>query len=600
MSRFHLTTSSHRHTKAKELCNDAGLDVAASLSEDNFHISTYHKRTFENTNFQPLDSTSFIAITGTIIIDGKMGENALDSVYKTYAKSGAKEVRERSFGHYSVVIKDGDHIEIFGDPNGVYEIYYTTEEQWMVSNSLHVCSHSLSSPTVDEYKLLEKSLEVSEITDATPFTEVKRLAGNEIISANLIDGSFSVESLERPTVDWDYSGEQINAIVSDYRDRVKSVFNQITKASSNLGVQATGGLDSRSVLAGLLQQDASPSILYAVGNSPLTNTDDNDLDVAREYAKRFDLEFKKLDWGGNLPTERSGWTSLFEKYGYRYHTYGATENFYNSLSSPAIPELLLSGYAFGTVSNVYYWEQESLVPITLEQIVKEHFSYVQKFSKDQFNKKQEYLDKLVLHCQSALNRLGHDIETDEKMSVCAFARVIQLLNGRPQSAYVNVANEFSFHLSPYATFELSRPMLDFPPEHRRGERIRVKLLNELYSDILNIPIYSGIERAQINNQDELVFPRSGRERLIDFAEQSLPSLLLSTIRPVYRRLNSGPVGTSTYSELVESYQSRLSDSQLYQDEFQLKTYTNDIRVPARIAHYVHGVEQVGYDEIVRY
>lgn len=599
MSRFHLSAHKSVHEAARELCSASELTEAGESTNKGINISTYEKRTIENTNLTVFENGGFVAVTGTLIINGKMGGEALEPVYNTFTNGGAATVRDQAFGHYAVIVNEGDQVTVFGDPNGIYEIYYTTQDNWVVSNSLHLCSSSLSEPTVRKHELLVKALEVSEVTDSTIFTDVKRLAGSELLSIDTSEDKISVEQISRPDTGWEYQDESIEAVVEDYSERVMSVFADITAATSDLGIQATGGLDSRSVLAGVLQQEADPAILYAVGNSPLTNTKDNDLDLARGYAQEFDLDFRQLDWGGSLPTDQSEWTSLFRKYGYRYNTYGATQKFYDSLASSAVPELLMSGYAFGTVSNHYYWELTSSMPITLREIVEEHFSSVQKLSDDQFGRKDEYLEQLYKDCQTALNRHDLQVSPGEELPLETFVTAVQLLNGRPQSSYVNIANEFSFHLAPYATFELSRPMFDFPPEYRRGERIRVKLLEEVYPNVLNVPMFSGISRAEITEDSELVFPKSPSERLMNLVKRSLPRPLLSLISPIYQQLNSGPVGTKTYNELKRSYQPRIQDSELTAEDFDLDSYSGDIRLPARLVHYVHGVEEVGYESIVK-
>ena len=598
MSRFHLSSHKSVHEAARELCSAAELTEAGEVTNEMINISTYEKRTIENTNLTIFENGGFVAVTGTLIINGKMGGEALESVYNTFTNGGAAAVRDQAFGHYAVIINEGEQVTVIGDPNGVYEIYYTTQDNWVVSNSLHLCSSTLSEPTVSKHELLVKAFEVSEVTDCTIFTDVKRLAGSELLSIDTSRNEISVEPITRPDTGWEYQDESIEAVVEDYSERVMSVFEDITAATSDLGIQATGGLDSRSVLAGVLQQEADPAILYAIGNSPLTNTKDNDLDAARGYVQEFDLDFRQLDWGGPLPTDRSEWTTLFQKYGYRYNTYGATQKFYNSLASSAVPELLMSGYAFGTVSNHYYWELTSSMPITLRQIVEDHFSSVEKFSDDQFNRKNKYIERLHTDSQTALNRHSLQVNPAEKLPLETFVAAIQLLNGRPQSSYVNIANEFSFHLAPYATFKLSRPMLDFPPEYRRGERIRVKLLKELYPAVLNIPMFSGVSQAEITEDSELIFPESPSECVINLVGQILPRSILSQIRPIYQKLNSGPVGTETYNKLKRSYQSCIQDSELIAEDFDLESYTGDIRVPARLAHYVHGIDELGYGSAI--
>jgi hypothetical protein len=144
MSRFHLTSNPDAHRQARETCDDAGIESDGSVENDELFLTTYEKRALNTRNFLRTSDDGFVAVTGTLVIDGCLGAEALPEVHDAYTDGGVESVRERGFGQYAVLIKEGDRVTVFCDPNGVYQTYYTTDDSWFVSNSLHLCGQSLN------------------------------------------------------------------------------------------------------------------------------------------------------------------------------------------------------------------------------------------------------------------------------------------------------------------------------------------------------------------------------------------------------------------------------------------------------------------------
>lgn len=599
MARFHLTPNEDTHQNAVKKNKAAGLKLSGSNSDQGIHISTYQKRAIQSDNYLETSDGGFIAITGSLIMDGKIGGEVLSDIYKTFVESGLEAVRKQSFGHYTVIICRDDRITIFCDPNGVYELYYTKEDEWFVSNSLYLCGTSLNGQIIDKHGLYQRAIEYTEISDRTIYQNVRRLSGRERIEIDMPSGELSVEQTSIPEKTWAYKDRDLNNVLSEYTDRTERVFEQIVDATDNIGIQATGGLDSRTVLAGILQQELKPLIIYGVGNSKLTNTKNQDLKIAKRYANEYELPFYQMDWSGSYPVSIDTWNELFHKYGFRYHTYGATPSFFSEFADgfPENPELILSGYGFGTFSNNYFWENSNTNPVSFDELVKNMFSNASAFNSESFKCESEYFTALSNECERALEQLGEDIDTSEPIDIDELTRIVQLLNGRPQSAFVNIANEFTYHLSPFATYELGQPMIDFPREHRRGERIRVKLLKNLYPNLANIPIYSGREPKSIQETDELSFEGSVNEKVIKYLSSSLPAWSIDILRPIYQGLFEDNKRPDIENEILETDIDRLETNGFVTDCFDLNNYSGDVRISSRLSHYEYAVYNIGWESV---
>lgn len=596
MARFYITADSNSHQTAESACAEAQLRPDGQVDRDGFYLTTYQKRSIDSQNFQRIDNDSFVAVTGTLIINGKMGGDGLRDVYTAYKEGGPEAVRDRAFGHYAVILRDGDTVKIFCDPNSVYCLYYVSGDDWFASNSLALCGQSLDEPVLDRYGLYRRMVDSTEIARGTLFTDVSRLSARENIHIDVTTNEFRVDRLALPEQDWSYTDKSIDAVLSDYTSRVRDVFGQMSRATDRIGIQATGGIDSRTVLAGVLDTGGGPDLLYGVGNSKITNTKAEDREIVQQYADAFGLDYHELDWSGEYPIDTDHWDDLFTKYGFEYRVYGAKPNFYSSFEEniPGSPELILDGYAFGTHSNFFYWEDDSLVPLTFEELATDVFTAASDFSHDVFPCKDRYLDELPNVCEEALVELGEDVDRDALLDRRTLTRYIQLLNGRPQSTYVNVTNEFTYHLGPFATFDLGRPMVDFLPEHRVSEKIRIKLIKKLLPASLEIPVFSGTRHQRFTEDDRLEPAES--ERLAMWFGSVLPTPIVEQIRPIYDGLVKGQSADNT-DIIFESHEERLREDGPVSDCFNLELYDDHIRRHARFALLEYGLDKIGYTDV---
>ncbi|MDH5021360.1 hypothetical protein [Halobacterium rubrum] len=597
MTRFFATSSSDSVADIESSPGIQTANMSGSIDREEVALRTYHKRCIENENFRAFDDGDFVAVVGTLILDGKIGGEVLELVYEHVTSGNQSVIREQGLGHYAVVVCEDDELTAFTDPNGVFELYYMSGENWIISDGLAACSRSLDSRTVNRHQLFELAIEYSEISEASVFDSVDRLFGSEMLEVNLTDGTLRVSEVGLPERDWDYTDASFGDVLTDYASRVRDTFEELEQASDSIGVQATGGLDSRTVLGGLLNEGVEPIILYGVGNSKLTNTKDSDAMLAKRFADRYDLPFEQLDWREEYPLGIDTWNNLFRSYGFDFLMYGATTSFFDSFTDRGenMPELVMSGYGFGTVSNTYFWEMSDVTPISFEDLVKDYFTAVDCFENSLRNR-SEYEEELVDECQAALQKLTNE-PLEEPFDIGEFSKVIQLLFGRPQSAYASSANEFTFHIAPLATYELSRPVIDFPTEYRAGERIRIHLIKDLFPDILEPPLFSGRKQASITENGRIRRPVS--ERLKQRVDDSFPEFLLQLIRPVYYRFTDNNPLDDIDTEILEEAADYIETTGVIDNQFEAEKQHGSVRQTLRLALLCYAVDQIGYDSLQR-
>jgi len=595
MTRFFATSNSDSVADIESSPGIQTTNISGSIDRNEVALRTYHKRCIENENFRAFEDGDFVAVVGTLILDGKIGGEVLETVYEHVAHGNPSVIREYGFGHYAVVVCEDDELTVFTDPNGVFELYYISGENWIISDGIAACSRSLDSRTVDRHQLFELAIEYSEISEASIFDSVDRLFGSEILEVNLTDGTLSVSELGLPERDWNYTNASFEDALRDYTSRVQDAFNELEQASDSIGVQATGGLDSRTILGGLLNEGFEPTILYGVGNSKLTNTKDSDAMLAKRFADRYDLPFDQFNWRDDYPLGIGTWNNLFRSYGFDFLMYGATTSFFDSFTDRGknMPELVLSGYGFGTVSNTYFWEMSDATPISFEELVKNYFTAVDCF-KNSLRNRSEYEEQLVDECRFALQKLTNE-PLEEPFDIDEFSKVIQLLFGRPQSGYASSANEFTFHIAPLATYELSRTVIDFPTEYRAGERIRIHLIKELFPDILEPPLFSGRKQTSITDDGRIRRPVS--ERLKQRVDASFPEFLIRLIRPVYYRLTDNHPLDRVDTEILEEATDYIETSAVIDNRFEAKKQHGSVRQTLRLALLSYAVDQTGYDSL---
>ena len=604
MSRWYLTSSLNADREAQLVCQRANLTSSGRVSEANYYGRAYSKRVVATTNLIECGKNDWICSAGTIIYNERLGQEALRDCYENFVTSGISAVRSKAIGHYAIAIKHNNEITIFGDPQGALNLYYSaTGSSWFVSNSLYVCASVLPYRKLDTTKLLVTILQSSLPGEDTFYSDIKRLFGTQLIRIDLRGGTFRVEPIPESASALSWALPSIQDAIDLYRQEVCAVFRELA-AVGPIGLFATGGMDSRTILAGLLDQHAALQLMYGIGNSRLTDYDTNDLELAKTVARLNNLVFQELDWSGNQPHSEDALRELFRTYGFRYEIYGAPESFLRTFSGgiSSYPELFLGGYS-PAFTSAKPWELNQ-TSFTFDDLIADGMHY-QGGSIEESRcivGKTAYRSAFAEEVKRGL-RCADISYPDNGASLEIFVKAKLFLNIRAESRFLNFANEFGHYIAPFLLKRLYDPLLSVPIEYRAKDEFQLRLIHSLAPGLVDVPLHSVWGFAQIDrNTFRLIRSRvdQKKSRVGRVVNVVLPPILRGPAQTIYSRVKfQGTQGakklTGQDAAIVEAYGREVMRDPLGRLWFS-STEEFTPKIIARIRHYLVAVNNLGYSE----
>lgn len=604
MSRWYLTSSENADRDARVVCQRARLRSSGVMSGPNCYGQAYFKRVVATPNVAKCGDENWICSAGTIIYNGRLGEAALRDCYLDFVTAGISAVQSKAIGHYAIAIRENNQVTIFTDPQGSLSLYYCdTGSFWFASNSLDVCASALSQRKIDSTKLLVNVLQSSLQGEGTFYSNVKRLFGTQLIRIDLGSGALRVEHIHSSASALSWNSPSMQDSIDQYKQEVRSIFGELTAVGS-IGLLGTGGIDSRTVLAALLDQKANLQLMYGVGNSRLTDYDAGDLDIAKALAKLYNFPFLQLDWSGNQPHSEETLQELFRSYGFNYEIHGAPESFlraFNGGISP-YPKLFLGGRG-PALSNSKPWEL-SQACFPFDDLIADGM----RFTGGSVEKsrcivcKAAYRSVIATDVRTSLRCAEMDYP-ENGASLEAFVKAKLFLYIRADSRFLNFANEFGHYIEPFLMKKLHDPLLSVPLKYRVKDEFQIRLIHSLEPSLIEIPLYAGWSPARIDRDTfRLIRDRiSPKQSLVGrIAEKALPSALLEPARTTYRRItHRNKESTEKLSDrdlaIVEAYSREIMRDQLGPQWFN-STSEFTPKILARIRHYLVGVNTLGYSD----
>ncbi len=505
MARWHLTSSEVLHRLAGEHSEHAGLVPDGERIEPGAFLRTYHKRAVAGTNVASVGASDWIAVAGTLICDRSLGGAALPAAYAAFARD-PEHARDRLLGHYAVAVRLGERVHVLTDEQGSLALYYGTRgRDFVVSNSLQLVATVLGAGDVDPAALLNFVLDWESVGPATIFPGVKRLFGGERLVIDPSAGSLDVVET-RQTMACLSPGAQASMpqAVAEYVTAVREVFDELSAVPS-VGINTTGGLDTRTVLAAALDRGIAPLLMYGVGNSMLTNTRPEDLEAAVSLARLFGLPFYRMDWSGSQPHSRERLTALFRRHGFPFTTYGSSDGFLRELEGAIepYPMLQMGGYS-PAFTNMKLWERAT-GEYSIDDIVEHYLGKVdpRAVGPERYGSYRQHVASAI---REALERGPVDVP-EGALSAQTFVQARLSLYIRPESIAANFFNEFSYYLAPFLTKRLYDPLLTLPLEFRKGDAFQLRVIHALCGRCLEVPVFSGLH-AQVLDLEQFTMTRA--------------------------------------------------------------------------------------------
>ena len=304
-----------------------------TLNYGNGFVKVYDKLNVHTNNYYISKDGAVVASNGTFSYKNLIGDIALRSLYEDFVSNGERIdiIRRDCFGSYFVTIIRNDEMIAFVDETGTYAIYYYHDIQgnYLITNTYyHVASETGRS--VNLLANVEEQLEFCLIDNETPFQNVYRLMGNEVIIINR--NHFKVEKVKCNYFHLESSDFEM--VAKEIKDAIVLYTAKMNLFPGKPILFMTGGVDSRLSLASYLAASMSPTLCSWGGNNIKMNTKDEDAVVSKSIAVAEKLKYKYVDVSEEDPYSVTDISrEQFEKYGEWATIYGNNKKWFNIFES---------------------------------------------------------------------------------------------------------------------------------------------------------------------------------------------------------------------------------------------------------------------------
>jgi hypothetical protein len=510
MGRFIIGSKNHIDI-GKLISTRSNLKSSGEVVNDSCFAISFHKRNVDNENFFK-QGDNWIVGCGTFLYKGAIGEDALRAILEDLTPSAIRTLQREVIGHFILGVWKNESLIVFGDGLGTLELYYTHRNgEFLISNDFAAIAASMKDPKLDENSVY---LEFSAIAlgSSTPIIGINRLIGPSQF-LRVESGSFRVESIQDDF--WLIRREDLvesddEAGVKYVIDDVKDVFSQL-RIFQSIGLNFTGGLDGRLLLAALNDLSMRPELFYGVGNSYLTSTQGKDLEIVQAISRDYSLKTNLMNWSNDFSeVDEEHDRSNFLKFGLMGHLYGGGVKFHEALvnRNPDKCTLVFLGGFCPAFSNREFHERAfDSIEAIVDDILKGPLSSV-AFRK-QASVRRAAMNSLyeffqvngLVDCQGNF-RVDGDVAR-------AYAYI------RSESEMLSLFNEYDYYIAPFNTYRLLGAVLKVPLSSRKNRKFQIRLVQSLDKDLMNYPLYSGLAERKVDLEKG--------ELLVNHAPQNPPA-----------------------------------------------------------------------------
>ena len=335
MGRIFLTNNFKWDESLSTNYNSAGFKENINIVQSKLSIRTYSKLNFQTENIF-FDGNDFAACAGTLIYKGLHGKQALEHILKDSFSKDLKILRQSLLGCYVLVIKHGNIISISVDESGIYAYYYyqNHEGDFILNDTYwHIAKETKQS--INRLAFIENELNYCILDSKTPFKNIYRLLRNEELIIDIINNKFEIKPIVLNKYELEVN--TIDEIAKFINDTTLSILKQTKQIINNPILFATGGVDSRLILANYIKANISPKIASWYNSHISMNTKDEDKDCVCEIAKTVNLPFVTFDMQekeNNILTNVD--IELINKLGEHAFIYNGNKNWHKILNNKSI------------------------------------------------------------------------------------------------------------------------------------------------------------------------------------------------------------------------------------------------------------------------
>jgi len=500
MARWHFSINESKFLRMSRTCKKAGLKKNGKMIKKKYQIAAYKKRAVNNENFLKIND-DFICFSGTIIYKNKIGKNALKEMYHSIKKRKISEVRNEMIGHFAMAIKIKNKIYFFIDNLGTFNLYYSKKDT-VLSNNLMTVAKGLEKIKVDEIKIMSYLFFKENIGEDSIIKGIKRIYSDEIIEIDIENEKMKIKKIKNKIFNPYEKNKKIQENVNIYEKLIIKQFRTFN-VFDTINLYATGGMDTRMILAALKKAEVNFSILHGTNDETKRCALPSDKPIIKDFSKKENIKVKYVDWSQKEGMKSARMKEYFEKLGFMYRIYGSPINFFHELEYDMLSQLQMGGFTSAT-TNSKPWEDKkeeyttkdiinSLIPEKIFKAVKEKEKVYAEIS----NQIKKYIEHLPFIWR----------EKNEKEK---FVYALLFIHKRIPSRYINFFNEFYYYIAPFLTKELFDPLLSVPLYQRNKDKFQILLIKNMEKNYLKYPIYSGGKKINMNTKENTV----GKEKNI--------------------------------------------------------------------------------------
>lgn len=468
----------------------SGFKNYKKLNCDEFTLVVFEKKINPVDNFFQADGDGFIATAGTLFYNDSIGTDALKKAYNDF-DGDVRKIQSNLIGNFLVVILKFGKLYFFTDTYQVIKSYYSiVENDWLVSNSLDDVALLNTNIEMDVDELIIESLMVSSIGENTMIKNVKKLMGYQCLQFTL--GDLKVIDIGFEKMKFDLDALSIDEIALKYSDMAKKYFKVIAKNfPQHVGIHQTGGLDNRTVLAGFLNENVKPLLMYGVGDSALTNTKDNDLEICKQYKSNLNLDLYIMDWKDGADKNNTRLKKMFQQQGFYYSIYGGSEGFINSyeLNRPSYPKFMECGYFLENL-RMREFAEEMEGSLTLEQFIDQYLlSGSYGINKNSKIKDLKTVRKILI--ETFRKQIGiYNIDVKDGITKENFDEIRWIHARHTDSLMVNFLNQYTCSMAIFSQQDLHDFPFSIKADHKIKAKFQLKVIEKTHNKLLDFPFFS--------------------------------------------------------------------------------------------------------------
>lgn len=496
-----LRSIKHYHEKC-------GFDNYNEAKINNYNIVVWGKIRKGEPRLLHRDGGKVIAGVGTFVREGKTGYDLLKNISGEY-DGQIDTLQESLIGNYFVAIVDGGSGVCFSDYTESYKVYYWSKDgKWVISNSLAGIVESVSGLEIDRNPLIEYCFQFAIMGSDTYIKNVKKLLGDEHIV--LCQNEISV--IRHP---WVKGGGPVGIAPShrEVTDELIRTTKEVVSAfEGNIGVHATGGLDSRLILAAMLANGIKPALLYGESNSPFIDTKTDDWEIVTSLSQRFKIDAMKLDWSADHDDLITIWSRSYERTGlFRQLMADKVYDIYRNGSAGSY-NFLEAGYFGERLRNNTWLDNRVGNTVQVDEYLDEFF--INGALKDilpDYLEFRAYLREKIIHYGG---RFGVSFQ-NESFVKGDFQKLHDLYRRDADTYFMNYLNLFTSSCIILTTPKLFRMVYDIPIVQKKDGAFMLRIMKNAYPDIISVPFYSRNRKKTYSKLSGTLKPKIGLISLVD-------------------------------------------------------------------------------------